>query len=132
MIDELHAVLTSNAIFIRRMAGVGVMPAEMAIDYGCTGPVLRGSGVDWDLRRDGEPIYTEMYDGYTWQVIAETRRPLSAGPPLSAGAARGCAGRLVAPVLCANARDGAVDGPGAPGDGEVYAGPPARWTSRWS
>ena len=27
----------------------------MAIDYGCTGPVLRGSGVDWDLRRDGEP-----------------------------------------------------------------------------
>ena len=34
--------------------------------------MLRGSGVNWDLRRDGEPIYTEMYDGYTWQVIAET------------------------------------------------------------
>jgi len=70
VIDDLHALLTDNAIFIRRMAGVGVMPAEMAVDYGCTGPVLRGSGVDWDLRRDGEPIYTEMYDGYTWRVIA--------------------------------------------------------------
>jgi NADH-quinone oxidoreductase subunit D len=70
VIDELHALLTNNAIFIHRMAGVGAMPAAMAIDYGCTGPVLRGSGVDWDLRRDGEPIYTEMYDGYTWQVIA--------------------------------------------------------------
>jgi NADH-quinone oxidoreductase subunit D len=70
VIDDLHALLTNNAIFIHRMAGIGVMPAAMAIDYGCTGPVLRGSGVDWDLRRDGEPLYTEMYDGYTWQVIA--------------------------------------------------------------
>jgi len=70
VIDELHAMLTNNAIFIHRMANVGVMSAAMAIDYGCTGPVLRGSGVDWDLRRDGEPIYTEMYEGYTWQVIA--------------------------------------------------------------
>jgi NADH-quinone oxidoreductase subunit D len=72
VIGELHAVLTSNAIFIQRTAGVGVLSPAMAIDYGCTGPVLRGSGVDWDLRRDGEPFYTEMYDGYTWQVIAET------------------------------------------------------------
>jgi NADH-quinone oxidoreductase subunit D len=72
VIDELHAMLTNNSIFIHRMAGVGVMPAAMAIDYGCTGPVLRGSGVNWDLRRDGEPIYTQMYDGYTWHVIVET------------------------------------------------------------
>jgi NADH-quinone oxidoreductase subunit D len=72
VIDELHAMLTNNAIFIHRMAGVGVMPAEMAIDYGCTGPVLRGSGVDWDLRRDGEPICTQMYDGYRWHVIVQT------------------------------------------------------------
>jgi NADH-quinone oxidoreductase subunit D len=72
VIDELHTLLTSNAIFIQRTAGIGVMPAAMAIDYGCTGPVLRGSGVNWDLRRDGEPLFTEMYDGYTWQVIAAT------------------------------------------------------------
>ncbi len=70
VIDELHAMLTNNSIFINRMGGVGVMPAAMAIDYGCTGPVLRGSGVDWDLRRDGEPIYTQMYDGYTWRIMA--------------------------------------------------------------
>ncbi len=43
----------------------------MAIDYGTTGPVLRGSGVDHDLRRDGEERYTEMYDGYAFEVIVE-------------------------------------------------------------
>ncbi len=43
----------------------------MAVDYGCTGPVLRGSGIDWDLRRDGEPVYTRMYEGYQFEVIAQ-------------------------------------------------------------
>ena len=43
----------------------------MALDYGCTGPVLRGSGVDHDLRRDGEERYTEMYDGYAFEVIVQ-------------------------------------------------------------
>jgi NADH-quinone oxidoreductase subunit D len=71
VIDEFHTVLTSQSIFIRRTAGIGVMPADMAIDFGCTGPVLRGSGVDWDLRRDGEPVYTRMYDGYRFEVIAQ-------------------------------------------------------------
>jgi NADH-quinone oxidoreductase subunit D len=70
VIDDLHALLTNNAIFIHRTAGIGVLSPEMAIDYGCTGPVLRGSGVDWDLRRDGEPYSTEMYRDYTWRVIA--------------------------------------------------------------
>lgn len=70
VINDFHSLLTNNAIFIHRMANVGVMSGATAIDFGCTGPVLRGSGVDWDLRRDGEPFYTEMYDGYTWQVIA--------------------------------------------------------------
>jgi NADH-quinone oxidoreductase subunit D len=71
IIDEYHTLLTSNAIFVRRTAAIGVMSAEMAIDYGCTGPVLRGSGVDQDLRRDGEERYTEMYDGYAFEVIVE-------------------------------------------------------------
>ena len=69
IIREYHTLLTENAIFVKRTAGIGVMSAEMAIDYGCTGPVLRGSGVDHDLRRDGEEIYTEMYDGYAMEVI---------------------------------------------------------------
>lgn len=72
VIPELHAMLTSNEIFVRRTADVGVLSPEMAVDYGCTGPVLRGSGVAWDLRRDGERRCTEMYDGYEFEVIAET------------------------------------------------------------
>lgn len=71
VIQEYHALLTTNAIFIKRTAGIGVMSAEMATDYGCSGPVLRGSGVDYDLRRDGEERYTEMYDGYAFEIICE-------------------------------------------------------------
>jgi len=71
VIVEYHTLLTTNSIFVRRTANLGVLSAEMAIDYGCTGPVLRGSGVDHDLRRDGEEIYTAMYDGYAFEVIVE-------------------------------------------------------------
>jgi len=71
VIQEYHALLTTNAIFIKRTASIGIMSPEMAIDYGCTGPVLRGSGVDHDLRRDGEAIYTEMYDDYAFEVIVQ-------------------------------------------------------------
>ena len=67
-IKEYHTLLTRNSIFVKRTAALGVMPGTMAIDYGCTGPVLRGSGVDFDLRRDGEPIYTRMYDGYEFNI----------------------------------------------------------------
>jgi len=69
-IKEYHALLTTNAIFIKRTAGIGVLSREAAISYGCTGPVLRGSGVNYDLRRkaDGEAIYTRMYDGYDFEV----------------------------------------------------------------
>jgi len=70
-IPELHAVLTSNEIFVRRTAGVGVLTPETAIAYGCSGPVLRGSGVKWDLRRDGEPRVTRMYEDYDFEIIAQ-------------------------------------------------------------
>ena len=68
-IAEYHALLTRNHIFIKRTAGLGILDRESAISYGCTGPVLRGSGVDWDLRRDGDPIYTRMYAGYEFDVV---------------------------------------------------------------
>jgi NADH-quinone oxidoreductase subunit D len=68
VIQEYHALLTTNAIFVKRTAGIGVLSRELAIDYGTSGPVLRGSGVDQDLRRDGETIYTSMYDGYAFEV----------------------------------------------------------------
>lgn len=71
VITEYHTLLTTNSIFVKRTANIGILSPEMAISYGCTGPVLRGSGVDYDLRRDGEERYTQMYDGYAFEVIVE-------------------------------------------------------------
>ena len=51
-LKELNELLSYNKIFIDRTAHVGVLPAEMAINYGITGPNLRASGVKWDLRKD--------------------------------------------------------------------------------
>ncbi|MBO46716.1 MAG: NADH-quinone oxidoreductase subunit NuoD [Planctomycetes bacterium] len=45
-------LLVENKIFIERTANVGVLSEEDAIAWGATGPMLRGSGVDWDIRRD--------------------------------------------------------------------------------
>ncbi|MCH2609902.1 MAG: NADH-quinone oxidoreductase subunit D [Pirellulales bacterium] len=70
-IPEFHELLTNNQIFIGRTAGIGVMSAATAINYGCTGPVLRGSGVPYDLRFNGEERYTEMYEGYQFDVIVQ-------------------------------------------------------------
>jgi len=77
-IQEYHTLLTRNSIFIKRTANIGIMSREMAIDYGCTGPVLRGSGVDHDLRRDGDPIYTRMYEGYEFDIPVA---PFEDAPP---------------------------------------------------
>ena len=71
VIQEYHALLTTNAIFVKRTAAIGVMSPELAIEYGCSGPVLRGSGVDQDMRRDGESIYTSMYEGYAFEVAVQ-------------------------------------------------------------
>lgn len=69
-IKEYHTLLTRNAIFIKRTAGIGILTPETAVSYGCTGPVLRGSGIDYDLRRDGEAIYTRMYEDYDFDIIS--------------------------------------------------------------
>src|SRR5438093_701340 len=50
-IDETETFLTRNRIFVDRTQGVGVIPKELAIDYGLSGPNLRASGVEHDLRR---------------------------------------------------------------------------------
>jgi NADH-quinone oxidoreductase subunit D len=55
------------------------------MSYGCTGPVLRGSGVDFDLRRDGESIYTRMYEGYNFKIpVAPFADPAFGGIPQEA------------------------------------------------
>jgi NADH-quinone oxidoreductase subunit D len=51
-IDEYSNLLTGNPIFINRLKGVGLLSAEDAMALGVTGPPLRASGVDFDLRRD--------------------------------------------------------------------------------
>jgi NADH-quinone oxidoreductase subunit D/NADH-quinone oxidoreductase subunit C/D len=51
VIDEYERLLSGNIIIQERTRGVGVLPADRAKAYGCTGPVLRASGVDYDLRK---------------------------------------------------------------------------------
>jgi NADH-quinone oxidoreductase subunit D len=50
-VDEYETLLTQNRIWIGRTRGVGAISAKAAIDIGLTGPALRGSGVNWDLRK---------------------------------------------------------------------------------
>ena len=60
-LPELDELLTANQIFISRTANIGVLPADVAINYGCSGPMLRASGVKWDLRRvDEYSVYPEL------------------------------------------------------------------------
>lgn len=60
-LDELDELLTNNEIFIQRTANIGILPADVAINYGCSGPMLRASGIKWDLRRvDGYSVYPEL------------------------------------------------------------------------
>jgi len=51
-VDEYEGLLTGNPIWIERLKGVAKLSAEDAMGLGVTGPALRASGVDWDLRRD--------------------------------------------------------------------------------
>lgn len=64
MVDELkkyETLVSVNKIFVGRTANVGVLSKETCFDYGLTGPVLRGSGVKWDLRKERPySLYKEM------------------------------------------------------------------------
>lgn len=63
--DTYEGLLTKNTIWVNRTVGNGVISAEDAVDYGITGPALRGSGVDWDLRRDNP---YSGYEKYSFKV----------------------------------------------------------------
>ena len=80
-IPEYHGMLTNNRIFVKRTAGIGILSKELALNYGCTGPVLRGSldkrngDPDWDLRK------TEPYSGYEHYQFDVPIPPFAEAPP---------------------------------------------------
>jgi NADH-quinone oxidoreductase subunit D len=61
-LDQFETLVTGNTIWQSRTKGIGVITAEEAIDWGLTGPCLRGSGVSLDLRRDNPYSGYETYD----------------------------------------------------------------------
>ncbi|HJU64864.1 MAG TPA: NADH dehydrogenase (quinone) subunit D [Gemmatimonadaceae bacterium] len=61
-IDEVDRMLTRNAIWVGRTVGLGVMSPEEAVNYGLSGPMLRASGVAYDVRKDFPYLDYETYD----------------------------------------------------------------------
>jgi NADH-quinone oxidoreductase subunit D len=64
-IKELNDLLSYNKIFIERTANVGILKKDVAVNYGITGPMLRASGMKWDLRRD-DPY--SIYDNFDFDI----------------------------------------------------------------
>lgn len=69
-LDEYHTLLSRNIIFEERTRGVGVLSAEQALSHGCSGAVLRGSGISYDVRKN-DPY--SIYDRFDFEV------PVAAG-----------------------------------------------------
>jgi NADH/F420H2 dehydrogenase subunit C len=66
-VEQFDALLSENEIIKARSQGVGILPRHMAISYSASGPVLRGSGVAYDLRR-ADPY--SIYDRFDFKVIS--------------------------------------------------------------
>ena len=64
-VDEYEALLTDNRIWKQRTVGIGVVSPERALQMGFTGPMLRGSGIEWDLRKK-QPY--EVYDRMAFDI----------------------------------------------------------------
>jgi NADH-quinone oxidoreductase subunit D len=61
-VDEYEKLLTNNPLFLDRMMGIGKLDADTALSHGVTGPMLRASGVNWDLRKARPYMGYEQYD----------------------------------------------------------------------
>jgi len=64
-VDEYETLLTGNRIWKQRTVGIGVVSPEQALAWGMSGPMLRGSGIEWDLRRK-QPY--AAYDKFKFQI----------------------------------------------------------------
>jgi len=69
-VDDYETLLTENRIWKQRTVGIGVVAPDRALALGFTGPMLRGSGVPWDLRRK-QPY--EVYDRLAFEIPVGTR-----------------------------------------------------------
>ena len=65
-LDEVETLLSNNNLWIGRNEGIGAISAEDAVDMGLSGPNLRSTGVDYDVRKD-RPYYD--YETYDWDVV---------------------------------------------------------------
>jgi len=65
VLDDIEGLITGNRIFKQRNADIGVVSKDQALAWGFTGPMLRGSGVAWDLRRN-QPY--ECYDDFDFDI----------------------------------------------------------------
>src|SRR3990172_4750359 len=68
-IDEYEALLTDNEIFLARTKGIGTLPKDMAISYSVSGPALRGSGVQYDVRK---AVPYSVYDRFQFDIPVGT------------------------------------------------------------
>ncbi|GJT86933.1 NADH dehydrogenase subunit 7 [Tanacetum coccineum] len=64
-IAEYQKLITRNPIFLERLEGVGIIGGEEAINWGLSGPILRASGIQWDLRKVD---HYECYEEFDWEV----------------------------------------------------------------
>jgi NADH-quinone oxidoreductase subunit D len=69
-LDEVETLLTQNNLWVGRNDGIGVISGEDAIDLGLSGPNLRSTGIDYDVRKD-RPYYD--YETYDWDVVVGER-----------------------------------------------------------
>lgn len=68
-VDDYETLLTDNRIWKQRTVGIGIVSPERAVELGFTGPMLRGSGVEWDLRKK-QPY--EVYDRVDFDIPVGT------------------------------------------------------------
>jgi NAD(P)H-quinone oxidoreductase subunit H len=68
-IDEYEQLITRNPIFLKRVKNVGNISKEEAINWGLSGPMLRGSDLAWDLRKLDQ---YECYNEFEWSIASET------------------------------------------------------------
>ncbi|KAI8025507.1 hypothetical protein LOK49_LG02G01964 [Camellia lanceoleosa] len=70
-VAEYQKLITQNPVFLERVEGIGIISEEEAINWGLSGPMLRASGIQWDLRKVD---HYECYDEFDWAVHCQTAR----------------------------------------------------------